>query len=131
MRGGRGVWFLFCHSVLDLTLQETGTALLDFVRSCICFTVEQNLAPKPFWSPFTCVNNCCAGIHIFGGVPNVCMLFHFLFACLGRGALQLFCGDFFGTLRGKYNMYYVPAFRLFLYGSLKMRKQSCALSDTN
>lgn len=36
-----------CQSVLDLTLQETGAALLDFVRSCICFIAGLNLAPKP------------------------------------------------------------------------------------
>lgn len=35
------------HSVLDLTLQETGAVLLDFVRSCICFIAELNLAPTP------------------------------------------------------------------------------------
>lgn len=35
------------HAVLDLSLQETGGAILDFVRSCICFIVELNLAPKP------------------------------------------------------------------------------------
>lgn len=100
-------------------------------RSCICFTTEQNLAPEPFWSPFTCMNNCCMGIHIFGVVPSVCILFCLLFASLGTEALQLFCGDILGTMREKCNMYCVLAFSLFLYGSLKMRKQSCALSNTN
>jgi len=46
--GGSGSCFFSCpHSALNLSLQETGAALLDFVRSCICFIAGLNLAPKP------------------------------------------------------------------------------------
>ena len=68
------------------------------------------------------MNNCCVRIHIFGVVPNVCMLFRLLIACLRGGALQLFCGDIFDTVREKYNIYMCACFQILSVWLIKDEK---------
>lgn len=72
---GWGVFVFFspviCHPVLDLTSRETGAALLDFVRSCICFIAKLIFGTQASLSPFTWMSNCCVHIYVFGVVPNV------------------------------------------------------------
>lgn len=44
-----------CHSVLDLALQETGAAFLDFVRSCISFIAKLGFGTQASFISF-CVD---------------------------------------------------------------------------
>lgn len=61
-------------------------------------------------------------MHIFGVVPNVCVLFYLLIAYWGEGVLELFSGDVFDTVREKYSMYMCPCFQIISVWLIKDEK---------